>query len=91
MNDETESKTAETHEGGRLLRRLRPFSQTEEAAPAKVLRRPPSGAKCEKCGGKQVSAQPFFSAGSGLAFRPNADDVRCGRCGHVGSPSFGSE
>lgn len=50
--------------------------------------RPPEGAMCEKCGCKELSALPAFSAGSGVAARPFSDDVRCHRCGHIAPPAL---
>jgi hypothetical protein len=64
----------------------------EEASPRKLPRVPVSPlSRCEKCGSAEVSAQPSFSAGSGTAFRPYADDVYCRRCGHIAPPDLVSQ
>ncbi len=46
------------------------------------------GARCETCGSERVWALPTFSVGAGTAYRPLADDVYCGYCGHIGPPRY---
>ena len=63
----------------------------EEAPPPKRAIVPVSPlARCEKCGCAEVSALPSFSAGSGTAYRPYAEDVYCRRCGHIAPPELAS-
>ncbi len=88
MSDKNVIDESDPRNGDSLLRPLRPMGGIAEAVPARPTIRPLPGAKCEKCGCAQVSSQPFFSAGSGLAYRPISEDVRCHRCGHVGSPDY---
>ncbi len=71
-----------------LLRRMHPLGEIGEADATPTAVRPPVGARCEKCGGTSVSSLPYFSAGSGLAFRPIANDICCQRCGHIGPVDF---
>jgi len=51
-------------------------------------KRPPDCARCSACGGDAISAYPTFSAGSGVAMRPYADDIICRKCGHIGPPAI---
>jgi len=61
-------------------------------APHPVAARParpaPAWARCGACGHAVVSSVPAFSAGSGIAARPFADDVYCHRCGLIGLPAI---
>ena len=54
--------------------------------PAWAGKKSPPGACCAKCGGSELSSIPAFALGSGIAYRPVADDVYCRRCGHMGTP-----
>lgn len=62
----------------------------EELAPRSCRAFPPPAANacCERCGSADVSVLPYFSAGSGTGLRPQADDVYCRRCGHMGPPAY---
>lgn len=88
MSEETTSETEDPRDDARLLRRLHPLGEVGEAQSNPIAIQPPVGARCEKCGGTSVSSLPYFSAGSGLAFRPIANDVCCQRCGHIGPVDF---
>ena len=68
--------------------RLHPVADVGEADATPPAVRPPVGATCEKCGCTTVAAMPYFAAGSGLAFRPMANDICCQRCGHIGPADF---
>ena len=73
-------------EDATLLRRFEADALIVDEPPqARAALRPPRRAKCEKCGSESVSYLPFFSAGSGIAYRPYADDIICHRCAHIGS------
>jgi hypothetical protein len=56
--------------------------------PSRTVRRPPPNAVCEQCRRDTLSRLPTFSAGSGVASRPIADDVFCHYCGHIGLPEY---
>lgn len=88
MKDESTPPSHDPREDRALLRLLRPLSDIGEAEPAAAAVRPPVGARCEKCGSASVSSMPYFAAGSGLAYRPIANDVCCQRCGHIGPVDF---
>jgi hypothetical protein len=88
MTEKSDGEVQDPRDEARLLRRLRPLRDIGDAdiTPPAVV--PPVGARCEKCASAMVSSMPYFSAGSGLAFRPIANDVRCQRCGHIGPVDF---
>lgn len=88
MRDEAAQEKSDPREEARLLRPLRPLGNIGEALVTRPVQRPPTGALCEKCGGDWVSAMPYFCAGNGLAYSPDADDISCQHCGHVGPPDF---
>ncbi len=88
MSDEPKSERNDPRDAAPLLRPLRPLSDIGDAQASPSAVRPPAGARCEKCGGASVSSMPYFSAGSGLAFRPIANDICCQRCGHIGPVDF---
>jgi hypothetical protein len=88
MSDEPRSDPTDPRQDTPLLRRLHPLGEVGEAEAGPAAIRPPAGALCEKCGSSMVSSMPYFSAGSGLAFRPIANDVCCQRCGHIGPVDF---
>jgi hypothetical protein len=62
------------------------YEESLKRRPSWLRARPPSGARCTQCSSAELSALPMFSTGSGIAFRPTADDVLCRRCGHIGLP-----
>ena len=84
----SEEKVGDPRDTQSLLRRVHPLGEVAEAETAPLAVPPPAGAICEKCGSAWVSTLPFFAAGSGLAFRPVANDVACQRCGHLGPADF---
>jgi hypothetical protein len=88
MSDEAGQEKNDPRADGALLRRLHPLGEVGEAEAGPKPTRPPVGARCEKCGSTTVSAMPYFAAGSGLAFRPIANDLCCQRCGHIGPADF---
>jgi len=88
VSEEPDVEENDPRETPRLLRRLHPLGEVGEAETTPRAIPPPVGARCEKCGGTSVSSMPYFSAGSGLAFRPIANDVCCRRCGHIGPVDF---
>ena len=51
-------------------------------------KRPAPSARCSACGSSVLSSVPTFSAGSGVAARPFAEDVICHPCGHIGPPAL---
>lgn len=88
MSEETALEQKDPREEGGLLRRLHPLGEIGEAEASPTAIRPSVGACCEKCGSSMVSTMPYFAAGSGLAFRPIANDLCCQRCGHIGPSDF---
>ena len=48
----------------------------------------PTGAQCVECGSRDLAPLPTFSVGSGVGYRPIADDAYCRRCGYMGPPDF---
>jgi len=88
MSEKTNPKENDPRDDTGLLRRLHPLGEVGEAEATPKAIQPPVGARCEKCGSTSVSSLPYFSAGSGLAFRPIANDVCCRRCGHIGPVDF---
>lgn len=58
-----------------------------EASKPKV-KRPAESARCLACGSNALSNLPTFSLGCGISVRAIADDVYCGRCGHMGPPAY---
>ena len=48
----------------------------------------PAGAQCVECGSRDLAPLPTFSVGSGVGYRPIADDAYCRRCGYMGPPDF---
>ena len=52
--------------------------------PLPRARRPHQSMRCASCGRSELSSLPAFSAGSGVATRPFAEDVICQRCGYIG-------
>lgn len=66
-----------------------PDEETKPPAVCRYLRvRPDPGARCASCGSPDVAGLPSFAAGSGVAFRPTANDVYCRRCGHIETPLY---
>jgi hypothetical protein len=73
-----------------------PAVRTDTAWPARDsigmrqprAKRPPDSARCAGCGSDGISSVRFFSAGSGVAGRPFAEDVICNGCGHLGPPAL---
>lgn len=65
-------------------------SGEESEAPRLSRRRPPipPQARCVQCGSAELTALPYFSAGAGTVFRPDADDVICRRCGTISPPEL---
>ena len=88
MSEETQDERRDPREESALLRRARPLREVADAGEGPKAVRPPAGAVCEKCSSASVSAMPYFAAGSGLAFRPTANDICCQRCGHIGPADF---
>jgi hypothetical protein len=77
---------------GELLKRLTDAQSNEMESPSsRTIRRPPSIARCERCGCANVSALPTFSVGSGLTYRPVPEDIYCHRCGHIAPPALGAK
>jgi hypothetical protein len=77
----------EPNEAIRALRRPADEDERKLFSP-RPTRRPPQGARCEKCGCTELSSLPTFSVGAGIAFRPIDDDVYCHRCGHIAPPEL---
>lgn len=88
MSEDSKEEGAEAREDFKLRRRLHPLGEVGEAEIVPKAVPPPLGARCEKCGSAMVSTLPYFSAGSGLAYRPTASDLCCQRCGHIGPADF---
>lgn len=84
----SEEEASDPRDARPLLRRVHPLGEVGEAEASSLAQPPPEGAICEKCGSTWVSTLPFFAAGSGLAFRPVANDIACQRCGHLGPADF---
>ena len=45
----------------------------------------PENARCEYCGGMELSPVPKFFAGVGTLFAPFNEAVLCRKCGHMGA------
>ena len=56
--------------------------------PRVTVKRPPASARCPACGHADLSSLPTFSAGSGVALRPYAEDILCHGCGFIGVPDL---
>ncbi len=56
--------------------------------PRPKVRIPPPSARCPACGHAELSSVPAFSAGSGVATRPFAEDILCHGCGFIGMPAL---
>ena len=88
MSEDSSAESADPRDEKALLRTYRPLRDVGEAGAGPTPIPVPAGAICEKCGSDLVSMMPYFSAGSGLAFRPTASDICCKRCGHIGPADF---
>ena len=58
------------------------------AMPKLRAKRPPPSTRCPSCGHAELSSLATFSAGSGVATRPFAEDIFCHGCGFIGMPDL---
>ena len=77
-NSQPANATSQVDSGGRAALGM----------PRPKPKRPPPSARCPNCGNSELSSLPTFSAGSGVAMRPFAEDILCHGCGFIGMPDL---